>query len=151
MIDAKLLSALQGQLIFDEGRRNKQYKDVLGNDTIGIGHLVRPQDRELIKDGMVSDDQINKWFVEDIQEVYDSLTKSLLTAKWFTNLSIKRKAVIMGMVFNLGFPGFCRFIKLIAALNNGNFKNASIEILNSEAARTLPVRYRRYSDDMLMG
>ncbi len=55
--------------IYDrEGYRTDVYKDIYGNDTVGIGHLVVPADNLSYKD-TISHDQVKQYFYED----YDRL------------------------------------------------------------------------------
>lgn len=47
-----------------EGRRNDAYRDSLGKLTVGIGHLVRPEDRLAFGD-VITDTQVDRFWAAD--------------------------------------------------------------------------------------
>ena len=47
-----------------EGKRYEVYLDSLGKPTVGIGHLVLPEDKLKVGD-RVTDEQISTWFAKD--------------------------------------------------------------------------------------
>lgn len=48
-----------------EGRRTTAYKDTAGRWTIGVGHLIRPEE-DWMKSATLTDDQINDLFAKDV-------------------------------------------------------------------------------------
>ena len=62
-----------------------------------------------------------------------------------------RRAVLVDMAYNLGYTGLAEFHKMILYIERGDFRSAAKEILDSNAARELPVRYERLSKMMATG
>lgn len=54
-----------------EGVRNQVYKDSLGNLTVGVGHLVTPEDNLKLGD-MISEEQINAFLEKDLDEAHNA-------------------------------------------------------------------------------
>ena len=61
----RILSYILDEMIKTEGYRKKVYKDSEGHLTVGIGHLVLPEDNLELGD-MISDDQVHAFFAKDI-------------------------------------------------------------------------------------
>lgn len=77
-----------------------------------------------------------------------SQLESRFKRQW-ASLSDVRKAVLISMVYQLGWTGFLGFRKTILAIEASDFKTASAEMLNSLAAKQAPNRWRRNSNMML--
>ena len=71
--------------------------------------------------------------------------------EFFNNLSDNRQAVIVSMFYQLGSNGFMKFKKTIKYLQDGRYKKASIEMLNSRWAKQTPRRAKQHSDLILLG
>ena len=68
-VDARLISSserFKQALIEEEGVRYTVYRDVAGYPTVGIGHLVRPQDNLQVGD-TISHAQAMKFLTEDLK------------------------------------------------------------------------------------
>ena len=50
------------------------------------------------------------------------------------------------MCFNLGINGLLNFKNTLKLIQAGNYKQASVELMDSNAARQLPLRYSRLRD-----
>ena len=50
---------------------------------------------------------------------------------WYDDLDETRKIVVLNMVFNLGINGFKKFKKTIQYIDNENYEEAAIEMLDS--------------------
>lgn len=123
----------------DEGKRNKMYIDTKGVRTIGIGHNL--------ESSPISDEAIDIIFKDDIS----STVSFLDTYEWFQSVNEYRQAVLIDMTFNVGRHGIMRFRKMISGIESRNYPLAASEILDSSAARELPVRYRRLANMMRTG
>ena len=121
-------------LEFDEGRRNKMYTDSVGVPTIGIGHSLN---------NPISDKAITQIFEDDL-ELAISDCKSVFPL--FDIISDNRQAVLISVMFNLGKTRFRGFKNMITAVNQFDFHTAAAELLDSKAARDLPIRYNRLAN-----
>jgi len=139
------INNLREQLKVDEGVKYEIYHDHLGYKTFGIGHLVVPQDKEYGSPvgTPISEDRVNSIFAEDVEK-YISEAK-----KVFPDLEDKpeeAQQVIVNMCFNMGEPRLSGFKKFITAINNEEWQNASVEMLDSRWANQVGVRATRLSD-----
>jgi len=107
-------------LILQEGRRNFPYEDTEGKTTIGIGYNL-------------TDLGLPDYIIDDLfDRTFTNAYKQAREFKWYNELTEVRQAVIVNMVFNLGAYRFAGFKRMIAALEAGNFKLASEEMLDSK-------------------
>ena len=56
------------------------------------------------------------------------------------------EGVILEMVYQLGFSGFCKFKKAIANMKDRNWKGAADEMLDSLWAKQTPNRAKQLSE-----
>lgn len=99
-----------------------------GNLTIGIGHNLsgRPlSDRAMAQ--ILDDD-------------YEEALRDLVGFAWFKGLNDARRAALLDLRFNVGATRFRGFERMIAALENGNFVAAAIEMFDSKWARQVGER-----------
>lgn len=67
-----------------------------------------------------------------LQNDIDRATALLSTEIYWADLDGVRKAVLIDMVVNLGFQGFCQFKKLRSALQQKNYVEACAEMIQSK-------------------
>ena len=119
----------------NEGYVGIVYKDSLGIDTIGYGFAIK--DLEL-------DEDICE---EILKRKLDQLESSIrLKFGWFPFMPDEIKDVVMEMCYQLGVTGFSKFVKTITYLKDKDFKNASIEMLDSKWAKQTPNRAKELSN-----
>jgi len=104
-----------------EGLRLKPYKDTEGVLTIGYG-------RNLEKG--ISAHAAEFLFEEDMLDVRSDCLKF----DWFHDLPPVRQAVIENMMFNLGINRFSGFKKMIKAIEDKDWHEASVQMLSSRWA-----------------
>ena len=130
-----LVRAHEGErrLVYDDadGKTLTPGETVVGNPTIGVG-------RNLIGNGL-SADEIDYLLHNDIAAVQ----RFLGGYPWFGGLDEVRQAALTDMAFNEGDRGFADFVRMIAALDTGDYATAASELLNSKGARQLPARYQK--------
>ena len=136
---------LREQLKIDEGVKYEVYKDHLGYPTFGIGHLVVEGDEEHGKPvgTPVSEDRVNAVFESDVQKFVSE------SKKVFPNLDDlpeEAQQVIVNMCFNMGAPRLSKFKKFIAAVNDGNWSTAAVEMMDSRWATQVGKRAERLRD-----
>ena len=112
---------LEQLLVLHEGMRCKPYKDTKGILTIGVG-------RNLEANGL-SEDEVLYLLQNDLQRCKKELQKALV---YFNKLSQTRQMVLIDMCFNLGITKLLHFKKMLAHLQNGDYKAAAKEMRNSK-------------------
>lgn len=135
-----LFDVLTSQLRDDEGLELKPYTDTTGNLTIGYG-------RNLSAKGL-SKTECEFLLANDARESIELAKNNL---PWFDSLSIPRQAVITNMIFNLGLDGVMKFKNMLNSIQVGNFRQASIEMLDSEWANQVGHRAKYLSQLMTQG
>jgi len=142
------IDKLREQLKIDEGVKYEIYNDHLGYPTFGIGHLITEKDPEHGKPigTEVSADRVNEVFNADVQ-LYINETK-----KVFSDLESKPETiqlVLVNMCFNLGAPRLSNFKKFIAAINDQQWSEAAVEMMDSRWARQVGPRAERLKEQVL--
>ena len=118
-----------------EGYRSKVYDDSLGIPTIGYGFAIK--DLELDED--ICDEILKRkldLLILSIRKRFD----------WFYGMPKDIQLVVIEMCYQLGVTGVSKFKKTIKYFENKDFKNASIEMLDSKWARQTPNRAKELSN-----
>ena len=118
-----------------EGYVGVVYKDSLGIDTIGYGFGMK--DLELDADVC---DIILERKLKDLEH------RIKLKFDWYKYMPQEIKDIVTEMCYQLGVTGFSKFKKTIAYLQNKEWKNASIEMLDSRWAKQTPNRAKEMSN-----
>ena len=126
--------SLKESIIKNEGYVGIVYKDSLGIDTIGYGFAIK--DLELDKDIC---DIILERKLKDLE------SRIKLKFGWYPFMPKTIQDVVMEMCYQLGVTGFSKFVKTITYLKDKDFKNASIEMLDSKWAKQTPNRAKKMS------
>ena len=129
------------ELSRDEGRRNQIYLDTVGKWSGGVG-------RNLTDKGF-SEDEIDLMLANDIAEAADSLDR--VFPMWRTDLSERRRRLLLNFVFNLGESRAREFKKMWAALQLHNYEEAAKEMRDSKWAGQVGVRADRLIEMMEQG
>lgn len=128
---------LRESLIQDEEYKKFPYLDTQGKVTIGIGYNLT--------DRGISDQWIGEQFNEDVDYIYSKLTE---VYTFFLGLTEERQIALINMCYNLGLKDFQEFHGMLDALNNGDYKLASQEMLNSKWAHEVGERAVRLANIM---
>ena len=141
------LEILKKQLTEDEGCKYEIYLDHLGYKTFGIGHLCKATDPEndLEVGSEVLEERVNECFLNDIDKVIEDCT--ILYDDFYT-LPDEAQLIVANMMFNLGRPRLTNFIRMRKAINEGNFAEAKIQMMDSKWAKQVPNRAERLSERM---
>lgn len=145
--------AAQLRLMADEGNRQFVYDDatgqeivpgytVQGNPTIGVGRNVGPSGP-----GLSRAERANL-FAGDLDRVASELDAALPGWESFPQVA---QDVCQMVAFNCGIDGFLTFRLMIAAMQAGNLDDAAHELMDSAAARELPLRYGRMAAALRRG
>lgn len=103
----------------DEGFRARPYKCTADKLTIGYGRNL--------EDVGITRDEAEQLLANDIQTAIDMAQ----VFNWFGSLTPNRKRAIVNMIFNLGLTRFMKFKKMIAALDQGDYKEAARQARDS--------------------
>jgi lysozyme len=126
------------RLATEEGFRAKAYRDTVGKLTIGYGCNI---------DAGWSEGLARTVLGFQLGEVAEQLGKFA----WYTHLDDVRASVLLDIGFNDGVGALLHFPKMLAAVQIGNWSTAAAELMNSEAARELPPRYRKLAEILQTG
>ena len=119
------VNALKNMIKQHEGKRLKVYKDTVGKDTIGYGHLVKPG--EDFSKG-ITDQQADEMFDKD----FEHHVQGARTTPGYNLADQKRKQAMVDLVYKGGQNGNKRFPKFPAAAPAGDGKPAAKELQNSK-------------------
>ncbi len=119
---------LRHLLIVHEGYRQTIYHDSMGIPSIGIG-------RNLETRGVLPT-EIDMMCDNDMQYFYNHLSEKF---PWFLKLNDARQIALIDLCF-MGFKKFCSFVKMIAYLEQDDYDNAAIELLDSNYAKQVGKR-----------
>lgn len=141
------MKPLIDQLIIDEGSKPYPYSDKTGyrvwaptgNITIGIGRNLDAVDLSM-------DEQIYLC-KNDIRRA----EKSVSILPFYNKLDMVRKMALLNMGFNLGYEKLDAFKRMLAALKESDWVEASEEMLNSKWATQVGDRAQRLAFMMKTG
>lgn len=111
-----------------EGFRVKPYRCSAGKLTVGYGRNL--------DDKGISAEEAELMLLHDVNESSDAASQFT----WFRRLDNVRQGVIIEMIFNLGLPRFLGFKKMIQALRDEDYQEASIQMMDSKWARQVKGR-----------
>ena len=134
---------LKSQLLREEGAESCAYQDSLGYWTIGVGRLIDSR-----KGGGLSPDEIDFLLENDIKT---KTREVLLALPWASKLSEPRLGVLINMAFQLGIEGLLRFHRMLGSVEDGQYSEAVMEMLDSLWAQQTPKRAARLAKQMLTG
>ena len=103
-----------------EGKKLEMYMDTVGVPTIGYGHNLQTP---------ISERAALQILEDDVKVAVAELDDNMM---WWRDLPEEAQIVLASMVFNLGFPRFSRFKKMIAALENRDYAEASVQMKDSK-------------------
>jgi lysozyme len=127
------------QLKIHEGFRSNPYECTGGKTTIGYGRNL--------DDVGISEKEAEELLLNDLARC----ERRLSDTSFYNQLNDARKAVLLNMVFNLGFAGFMTFKRMIKAIVERDYETASSEMLDSEWARQVGNRAVELSEQMRTG
>ena len=120
-----------------EGYRSKVYKCTEGYDTIGYGFAIK--DLELDEDicDMILERKVGK--------LVERLEKNL---PYLRSLPKDAQDVLIEMAYQMGVSGLLKFKKTLMYVESKDYKDASVEMLDSRWAKQTPNRAKKLSDIM---
>lgn len=136
------LEQLREEIAADEGVKLEIYLDHLGLPTVGIGHLIRESDPEHGCDvgTPITEDRMIELFEADVQSVLDDCAKLYPD---FDDLPEEVQLIVANMMFNMGYTRLSKFKMMKAAVDDGDYKEAAVQMADSAWARQVPNRANR--------
>lgn len=126
-----------------EGVRKTVYKDTLGHPTVGIGHLVRPEDNLEVGD-VITQERIRFFYEQDVEEALDA---ALDQAEYLGhNKDIDFIVALVSVNFQLGVGWARKFRNTYASLKEGNYDKAIYNLKRSLWFKQTPVRVEDFID-----
>lgn len=108
---------LETELIEDEGKRLKPYKDTRGNISIGIG-------RNLTGVG-ISEKECQDMFVDDCINCISALDTHI---PWWRSSPPNVQRVLINLTFNMGWPKFMLFTGFLGFVKAGDYLTAANDL-----------------------
>ena len=120
------------------------YKDHLGHRTFGVGHLITESDPEWeLPDGAEIDiNRVIDVYMADLGEAFTTVKRLVPD---ICDHPEDVQLVLTNMAFNLGHARLGGFKRMLAALDDRNYRLASVEMLNSVWAKQVPNRANELS------
>ena len=122
----------------DEGFRATRYLDSVGKETIGYGFNINAGITQAAAQALLN-------------AQVAALAEALGGYWWAAGLDDARMSVILDVAFNDGLNGLLHFVKCLSAIGAKDWQTAHDELLNSDAAHLLPVRYAALAQILLTG
>ena len=120
-----------------EGFRAKVYKCTEGYDTIGYGFAI--------KDLELDEDICDMILERKVAKLVERLEKNL---PYLPSLPKDAQDVLIEMAYQMGVSGLLKFKKTLMYVESKDYKDASVEMLDSRWAKQTPNRAKKLSDIM---
>ena len=137
--------SLKEKIKIHEGFRDMIYLDSLQKKTIGYGHLIVHEDK-FVEGKAYPKEELEALFDKDFNKGWDLMIQFCEVNS--LNVSEEAQEVLCEMIFQMGYSGVGKFKNMIKALQNKEYKIASIEMLDSRWAKQTPNRAKELSDHM---
>ena len=118
-----------------EGFRSTVYQCTEGYDTIGYGFAI--------KDLELTEEIAEQILIQKLSKLESKVRKKF---DWYMYLPQEGKDVVVNMCYQLGISGFSKFKKTIYLLETEQYKEASVEMLDSLWAKQTPRRAKELSE-----
>ena len=119
----------------NEGFSSRPYKDQLGNNTIGYGHLIRKKEIVLYKK-KIKISFFQNLFENDFKTALDDYNKHFRKYSFSQNI----KELIVEMIFQMGIQNVLSFKKTLRHIRKNNKFLAALEMMDSIWYKQTPLR-----------
>jgi len=136
---------LKEKIKIHEGFRDTIYLDTLNKKTIGYGHLIVHED-DFVEGKPYPKEELEALFDKDFEKGWELMIRFCSVNN--LNVSEEAQEVLCEMIFQMGYSGVGKFKNMIKALQNKEYKVASIEMLDSRWAKQTPNRANELSQHM---
>ena len=138
-IEENIMAIAKSTLDFitkEEGARNKAYKDSKGLWTIGVGHLIKADEQNLIT-ATLTDEQVEELLRSDLKWCSEAVESSVRVP-----LSQSQFDALYSLCFNIGETAF-RKSTVVRKINENDLKGAADAILMWNKPEVLVNRRKR--------
>jgi lysozyme len=135
-------AAFEQLMILREGKRNTVYLDSLGKPTVGIGHLVLPEDNLRVGD-QIDDARVDAFFQKDGAAALAAARTEAAQAGITSSAFIPYLASVN---FQLGTKWTATFPNTWKMIVNGQYTAAANALNGTEWADQTPVRVKDFQD-----
>jgi len=137
------------QLKIDEGVVYAIYKDHLGYDTFGVGHLIKDSDEEFGAPvgTEISEERVRACFDSDL-DLAISECGALYGEREFGDFPDEVQQILVNMMFNMGRTRLSKFKNFTAALQDGDWARAAAEGRDSQWHKQVTNRAERLMSRM---
>ena len=120
------------------------YKDHLGHRTFGVGHLITEADEEweLPEETTVNEDRVIDVYMGDLATAFTTVKRLVPD---ICSHPEDVQLVLTNMAFNLGQQRLSGFKRMLKAVEERNYKLASVEMLDSRWAKQVRNRANELS------
>jgi len=114
-----------------EGFENSIYKDQAGLDTIGVGHLITKEEKELgtFSSGAITDEEANALLLKDLDSAQRSV-RGCVTQP----VTQDQYDSMVSLAFNIGGGAFCSST-LVKKINEGEYKEVPNQMMRWNKVR----------------
>ena len=119
-----------------EGKKNKAYKDTRGLWTIGVGHLIKPDEQHLIET-VLTDDEVHTLLKHDLSWCDEAIGSSVRVP-----LNQNQYDALYSLCFNIGGTNFAKST-VVKKINENDMQGAADAILNWNKPEVLVNRRKR--------
>lgn len=123
-----------------EGLRTEVYKDSLGNPTVGVGHLIKPEDNLKVGD-KIDKEKVKALLHKDATAAYEAAQDQM------AELGIKDESMLEALIsvnFQLGPNWTQEFDNSWDLIKEGRYKEASTRLKSSHWYKQTPERVRDF-------
>jgi len=138
-IEENIMAIAKSTLSFitkEEGARNKAYKDSKGLWTIGVGHLIKPDEQHLIT-ATLTDEQVEDLLKSDLKWCSEAVENSVKVP-----LQQNQFDALYSLCFNIGETAFKKST-VVKRINENDLKGAADAILMWNKPAVLQKRRER--------
>jgi GH24 family phage-related lysozyme (muramidase) len=132
-------------LMVREGFRLTVYKDTLGIPTVGVGHVVKPEDGLTVGE-TVTKERAYAFLQRDAENAFNAASSQLNEL----GLTDSNFLVALSSVnFQLGTSWFKKFPKTWALIKSKQYKEAAFEAAKSNWAKQTPIRVKDFQEALM--
>jgi lysozyme len=129
--EGRVLRYAETILIQEEGFSAIPYYDTEGYPTIGYGQKLSNIKCYPLSDLRVTEEVAREQMKLVISSIYKTMDNNMHYKTEWRNLNNARKAVIVAMIYQMGYVGVMKFEKMWAAIKDKKFIGAYIEMRDS--------------------
>ncbi|WP_342753756.1 lysozyme [Pantoea sp. MBD-2R] len=146
------MSQIIGILSYEEGYREKPYRDTEGFPTVACGIKIGPKGADLANYVFTVPKKVGDiWLQVFVDSVITQCRANPLIYAALQQCNPARADIIYSMAYQMGVAGLASFRNTLVMISNGNFTGGSSGMLQSLWAKQTPKRAQRHAEVMRTG